>query len=432
MDYKRQVGEIVKYIKAGEKTREEYRIGVEFEHFVIDLDSYETVSYYGENGVAETLEDMTRIGYKGEIEGDHILGLKKGVKNVSLEPGSQLELSIDARKTIKELEEEYLEFIRDIIPILERKNQGLLNTGYHPVTKIDEIRLLPKKRYDFMFNYFKSRGSHAHNMMKGTAALQIGLDYESEEDYRKKFQIANALSPVLYTLFENAYYFEGRALDMHNIRSYIWENCDSHRSGLVEGALDKDFGYERYGEYILNRPPIFINQDGEEVFTNKKLVREIFDPEDYKIEELEHLLTMFFPDVRTKQFIEIRMMDSIPYPLNFSSVALLVGLIYDDENVDELYKYIEDISIEDVNKAKEEMRDKGLEGRLKGEKLLDIGNYLVKLAEKGLEGEDKLYLNPLKKMLKKEVNPYIITRSKARERKREAVNWCLLNNIIKE
>ena len=32
----------------------------------------------------------------------------------------------------------------------------------------------------------KPKGKYAHNMMKGTGALQIAIDYKSEEDYRKK------------------------------------------------------------------------------------------------------------------------------------------------------------------------------------------------------------------------------------------------------
>src|SRR5699024_2914914 len=329
----------------------QYKIGAEFEHFVIDLDSYKTISYYGTNGVAETLEDLTKIGYKGTYEDGYNLELKKGKKNITLEPGSQLEMSVDASKYIKELEEEYLEFLSDIIPVLKKKNQGLIATGYHPVTKIDEITLLPKQRYDFMFNYFKTRGSHAHNMMKGTASLQVALDFKSEEDYIKKFRIANVLSPLLFSIFENSYYFEGKESKKHNMRSYIWENCDTDRSGIVEGALEEDFGYKKYAEYILNRPPIFINKDGKEIFTNKKKVKKVFNPEEFTREELEHLLTMFFPDVRTKGYVEIRMMDAVPYPLNFSAIALLKGLLYNDENLEELYDYTKDISIEDINKA---------------------------------------------------------------------------------
>ena len=126
MDYKRQVDEIANYFKVNEKSLDNFKIGVELEHFVIDLDTLKTISYYGDAGVAETLKDLEKIGYKGMYEGQYILGLTKGKKTVTLEPGSQFELSIEATISIKELEEEYLDFLNDVIPILERKNQGLM------------------------------------------------------------------------------------------------------------------------------------------------------------------------------------------------------------------------------------------------------------------------------------------------------------------
>mgnify|MGYP000954771369 CR=1 FL=1 len=430
IDYNKQIEKISNYFKSNEKTIDNFKVGVELEHFVIDKDSLKTISFYGENGVGETLRELESMGYNATYEGQYILGLNKGKKFITLEPGSQFELSIEATINIKELENEYLDFMEDIIPILEKKNQGLMSTGYHPVTKIDEIRLLPKKRYDYMFNYFKTRGTHAHNMMKGTCALQVSLDYKSEEDYRRKFRVTNALSPVLYALFENAYYFEGEVCVRHNTRAYIWENTDTDRSGVVEGALDKDFSYKRYAEYILNRPPIFIYQDGKEVYTGNQKIKDVFDPDNYKVEELEHLLTMFFPDIRTKKYLEIRMMDAVPYNLNFSVIALLKGLIYSEDNLDTLYDYTKDISIEDVNNAKTDMMKKGLDAKLKGESLLDIGKYLVKLAKKGLPDDEVHYLYPLEEMLDNGKNPYEITKDNSKFGKKEALQWCLLNNIV--
>lgn len=429
MDYNRQLEEIINYFEKSEKKVEDFKIGVEFEHFVIDLDSYETISYYGDGGVAETLKDLEEIGYTGVYENDYILGLTKGEKVITLEPGSQFELSIVAKKELKDLEREYLEFLKDIIPILEKKNQGLMTTGYHPVTKIDDIKLLPKKRYDYMFEYFKKRGSHAHNMMKGTAALQVSLDFKSEEDFKKKFKVLNALSPVLYALFENAYYFEGEPWDVHNIRSFIWINCDIHRSGIVDGALEDDFGYKSYAEYILNRPAIFNYKDGEYIFTDEKLVRDILDPENYKEEELEHLLSMFFPDVRTKRYVEVRMMDSIPYPLNFSAMAFLVGLIYDEDNLNRIFKDMKDLTIEEVNKTKEDMVQLGVKAKLGDRTILEIGKKLVKLARTGLKEEDKRYLDPLEEMLNRGQTLYEITKEKSQYGKKESLKSNLLNNL---
>ena len=429
MDYQKQINEIEKHFIKNSKTVDDFKIGVEFEHFVVYKDSLKTVSYYGENGVAETLHDLEKIGYKGSYEGEYILGLEKGNKVITLEPGSQFELSIKAQKHIKEIEREYLEFFDDLVPILESKNQQIMAVGYHPETKIEEIKLLPKKRYDFMFNYFKTAGSMAHNMMKGTSALQVSLDYGSEEDYLKKFRVANALSPVIYAMFDNGLYFEGEQYDKHNIRALIWKNCDIDRSGVVPSALKDDFSFRKYAEYVLNVPPILIAKDGDVESTGKLLVKDVLDVENYSTEELEHLLTMVFPDVRTKRYIEIRMMDSVPYPLNLSAIALWTGLLYNEAVLNKAYEYIKDITIEDVNAAKLEMMDKGLLAKLKDKTLLEMGKHIVNLAKEGLSKEDVKYIIPLEGMLEAGKNPYEITKDRLYMGKKNALKWTVLNDI---
>lgn len=430
MNYKKQKEEIINYLQSHEKKREDYKLGVEFEHFLIYKDSLDTVSYYGDLGVEETLKDLTFLGYKAEYEGDYLLGLKKGKKNITLEPGSQVELSIDATISIEEIEKEYLEFLCDIVPILERKNQEIIAIGYHPKTKIDDIKLLPKQRYNFMFNYFKTKGKHAHNMMKGTAALQVSLDYSSEEDYSRKFRLANIMTPILYGLFENVYYFENKESDKHNMRSYIWKHCDIERSGIVDYGIDKDYSYAMYADYILNRPPIFINVDGEEKYTGNKQVRDLFNPDNYKVEELEHMMTMFFPDVRTKKFIEIRVMDSLPYPLSLSVVALIKGLFYSEKNLLKLEEIFEDITMEDINICKKNMLDTGINTYLGNKKIIEYGHILHDMALLALKENEKKFLEPLKDMIDKNLNPYEITKMKSKEGKRKSIEWCILNKIM--
>lgn len=430
MNLNRQIEEITSHFKNSEKKVEDFKIGIEFEHFVIDKDTMETISYYGENGVAETLKDLENNGWEGIYEGEYILGVAKGIKTITLEPGSQFEFSMEAQKKIEDIEKEYLDFLEQIIPILEKKNQGLISTGYHPNMKINNIKLLPKSRYDLMFNYFKTKGSHAHNMMKGTGALQVSLDYKSEKDYIKKFRVANVLSPVLFALFDNSFYFEGDKWGKHNLRTYIWNNCDDDRSGIVTGTLENDFSYEKYAEYILDVPPIFTMKGKEVVPTGDKKIKEVFDPEDYTIEELEHLLTMVFPDVRTKRYIEIRIMDSIPYPLSLGVVALLKGIFYNEENLDKIYKYLENITIEDIRKSKLDIIENGLEGKLHDKTVLEIGRYIIELSKEGLEQDEIKYILPIEQMINDGKNPYEITKEKERLGKKESLDWCLLNNFV--
>lgn len=430
MDYSKQVKEIATYFRKNEKDVKDFKMGIEFEHFIIDKETLKTINYFNENGVRDTLKELEALGWEGYYEGEYILGLSKDDKFITLEPGSQFEFSMKPQKDIMGIEKVYFEFLGQIIPILERKNQYLIAVGYHPETKIEDIKILPKQRYDYMFNYFKTKGSHAHNMMKGTASLQIAMDYKSEEDYVKKFRITNAFGPVMFALFDNAFYFEGEKWPKHNVRTLIWENCDNDRSGVVEGTFDPEFGYEKYAQYILNHPPIFVDDGKTLHFTGNKLAKEVFDPENYTEDELEHILTMVFPDVRTKKYVEIRMMDSIPYPLNLSVVALWKGVLYNEDNVEKAYDYVKGITEEDIQRAKQDIIEKGLDGKLKGETVYDRGNWLLEVAKTGLAEQERKYLQPLEDMLKMKKNPYAITQENQSLGKKEAIEWCTLNKLI--
>lgn len=282
-----------------------------------------------------------------------------------------------------------------------------------------------------MYDYFKDKGSLAHNMMKGTAALQISFDYSSEEDYIKKFKVASGLSPVGYALFDNSFYFEGSIWDKYNLRSLVWENCDVDRCGIVDVAMDNDFGYEKYAEYILKRPVIFVD-DGEGIYyTGDKLFKEIFNPDDYSIDELEHVLTMFFPDVRTKKYIEVRMMDGVPYPLNFAAVAFWKGILYNEKNLDEIYKQIVHFNILDLVKAKAAIVEHGLSAMYGNKTVQEIGLYLIDVAKSGLNNEEVKYISPLEKMISENKNPYKITSERQHLGKSKALNWCVVNNLVR-
>lgn len=426
MDKNRQVKMITDLIRSGEKKVEDFKLGVEIEHFVVWEDTLKTVSYYGENGVESTLKELMSDGWAGKYEGEYLLALEKDDLSLTLEPGSQLEISIAAKRSIEDIEKSYLRFLGELLPVLEKKGQLLVSLGYHPVTRIEEIKLLPKKRYDLMFNYFKKRGSHAHNMMKGTGAFQVSIDYSSESDYVKKFRVLNALAPVFYGIFENALFFEGEPCKTHNLRAYVWMNCDNDRAGTVKEALEDDFSYSGYASYILGRPPIFTIRGGEIIPTGEAKISDILDPDSTNTEELEHLMTMFFPDARTKRYIEIRMMDSIPYPLNLAAVALIKGLFYSESNLDELYDFSKSIKAEDIIASKLELLEKGMGARLNGKTILEIGKWMIQMS-KNVLSDEAAYIEPLERLLNEEINPYLFTKELYKEGdRRKAIDWAVL------
>ena len=318
---KSQIDAIVNYIKNGEKPISEHKLGVEIEHFIVHKDTLEAVSYYESGGVEDILEEMLRFGWEPVFEDGHLMSLNKNGMIVTLEPGAQIEVSMQPEVKIKNIEKSYLDFAKDIISIVENRNMALINLGYQPVTRIRDIKMIPKKRYKYMYDYFKNTGKYAHNMMKATASIQVSIDYENEQDYMTKNKVANYLSALIYYIFDNAPFFEGEVCKKAAFRSIIWNNCDDNRCGYPKGVFNKDFNYTSYAQYLLDIKPIVIKKNDGIKSVGNNSVRDIFIPQEFTKEELEYIMTMAFPDVRTKKFIEIRMGDSLPYPYNFAYVA---------------------------------------------------------------------------------------------------------------
>lgn len=201
-------------------------------------------------------------------------------------------------------------------------------------------------------------------MMKGTCAVQVTIDFTSEEDCIRKYRIGSALSPILYTMYDNSYIFESEVYENYSVRQHIWENTDLDRSGVLKTAFDKDFSYGKYADYILNNNIIFTDDDGVLASTGDSLFKDIFDPEVHGDEEIYHAISIVFPDLRLKRYLEFRMMDAVPYPLNLSAAALIKGLMYSDENLDRLDELFKDISYADVQAGKTSASKYGMNGNI--------------------------------------------------------------------
>lgn len=420
MEYKEKIQKIVNYIKSGEKNPEDFAVGFESEHFVVDENSLNTISYYGENGIAESMEEISKLGYDKHVEDGNILGLSKDRFDISVEPASQFELALASRKNINDLYEDYKVAMGEIVPVFERKGQVLAMTGYHPRTKIDDIKIIPKKRYDYMYEYFRVNGAaYAHNMMKGTASLQTAIDYSSEEDFKKKYLVASAMGPFLYSMFDNAYIFEGEVYNKRNLRQMIWDNCDRTRTGTYEFAFDKDLSYEKYAAKILNTDIIFVHENGEDKYKGSVKFSEIMD-HDSSDEMIFHALSIVFPDVRAKKYIEIRMPDEVPYPYNFACLALIKGIFYDEENLNKMYDTFSNMDYMKFTNLKSRAERYGLMAKYEDKDIYKWGLDFVAMAKKSLDNEAH-FLDPLEEILKEGKSPRDIYENLYKEDPKKAI-----------
>lgn len=419
MNYQAQIDAFVDYFKKAESNKKDHKIGVEFEHFVVHKD-LSAVSYYKNQGIEELLKEMVKNKWQPIYEGEHLVALNNNQAAITIEPGGQLEISINPFAKIEAIEKIYLSFLADIIPILDNWEQKLLAIGYQPKDSIEDIPLLPKKRYKYMYKYFADKGQYAHNMMKGTASLQLSIDYVNEKDYIKKMRSAFFLTPLIYYLFDNTPFFESEIADQASMRAKIWNGCDPDRSGIINNIFEKEFAYSDYAKYLLNMPPILAKKDGELVFTGNKLLKEVMLSD--KKEEIEHFLSMAFPDVRTKKYIEIRAADALPYPYNFAFIALLKGLFCPKNNVAELYK----LSLQYNQKEFLEFKTKIINDKENKERERLI-KELISMAESSLPQAEKKYLAPLKEIYNKYGKFKNKTLANIKAGQKDYLDWCILN-----
>ncbi len=399
------------------------KIGVELEHFLINQVTMSSYQYDEPGGQHALLKKLVHRGWRVLTEErGKLLGVAKDYHTITLEPGGQVEISLHTAKTVSEINKIYQSVLGEIKPLLV-ENQVLISTGYHPKTKIKELPLLPKARYQMMYDYFSDRGIYSHNMMKGTASTQVSIDYHDEADFIKKFRVANFLSPFIARIFDATPIFEGEIYKGDNCRIMVWENTDIERSKLIEGSLDKTFNFEDYADYLLRVPPILVKIKGETVFTKDEKLVDLLERFDFNESDYEHLTSMVFPDVRVKKFIEIRMADALPYPYNMAVPALIKGIFYNQANLNKYYEISKAFSDDDIKTLNSQLT-KAIAFNYKTIEMTTFVLTLLEDAMAALEACDEAsYLMTMKALILKEGSMARKLKSLYRNQQGEFISW---------
>lgn len=396
MNEEKILDEMVAIFNTGIKNKKN-KLGVEFEHFIIDKNSLMSCDY--ESGINKVMKNLKNKGWQQlNPSSKEILGLEKNGNYITLEPGGQIEMSLKPYYKIQDIRRAYKEVIKEINTCL-LPNQKIISLGYHPKSRIDNLEILPKIRYHKMFEYFKTCGEYAHYMMKGTASTQVTIDYNSEEDFIRKFRVANFLSPIIYRIFDSSPIFEGSIYSQNNLRLKIWDNTDRRRCGIPNQALTKsDFNFKDYSHYILEAPPIFLKKDDEYIFTGNKKLKDLIKNNNTLQVDLKHVLGMVFPDTRLKGCLELRMPDALPYPFNLAVPALVKGIFYNETVLEKYYKLSLKFSDIDYCQMKDLFKDK-LDIKYNGINTKVMMNEMFEDALIGLDDDESLELLELKSII---------------------------------
>lgn len=399
---------IAEYIRQGEKTPTDFKLGVEIEHFIIDAKTKKSIGYKTKPGVLDILQKLSPKYEEEVIIDGALLGLKRKGSYLTLEPAAQLEVSLEPQRSMDALAAEYDAFRNELNAVLNPLGLMLATYGYHPASRIDELEMIPKTRYMQMAAYLPTKGRYALNMMKGTASVQVSIDYTSEDDFRKKFRLANCLSPFLYFMTDNTPYFEGMPVARHMLRARIWDEVDPERSGIVPGALDRPFGYREYAQYLYDRPAVVTHKDDLLSFTGEHTLSELFADECMSKTDIDYAIGMFFPDVRVRHYIEIRMADSLPKDYMLAYTALIKGLFYNENNLKKYTDVFAGFTNRDAAQLKADLIQKGNDAAYRDVPVCDF--ILQMLDDAGdVLGDEAHYLEAFRLCAKSKMHLYEMT-----------------------
>lgn len=382
------------YFSSGEKNEDRLMTGMELEHFAVSDDKMAMT--FGESGGMESvLYDMKKSFSDKVYEDGRLVGLACDKYSVSLEPSCQIEISLMPAKRIAEMAESYEKFYSVCSAALEKRGYRLANFGYHPYSKCEELPLIPKERYRFMDRYFKNAGSTGINMMRATASTQVSLDYTSESDFARKFRAAYVISPILKYICDNSPVFEGEKNKKRLLRSKIWRGVDKVRCEAPESFFEKNFGYDAYADFLWNINPVFVpKREGHKrrdasVYTGNLSIGELWSENMLDAFDMDFIISMAFPDVRLKKYIELRIADSLPIKIALSYAALVKGLIYNREFTDMCLE--KNIRKEDVLRAEDDISNIGGRAEYMGMTADEFSHMMFENARESLcEEEGKM------------------------------------------
>lgn len=388
------------------------KVGLEYERLAIYEGSNKAVSY---EDISCIIENFAKLGWQKVIENGELLGLTSDIGHISLEPGSQFELSLNPIESIHEIKlvlEKYQEQMKIAVNDLSVK---WLDAGIQPVSTFENINIIPKQRYKWMTQYLPTKADLPFVMMRETAGIQVSLDYKNEQDAIQKLSLALKLSPIVSAMYANSPIRGGNLNGYKSFRARSWLDTDNQRCGLVSKRLFRnylDFSFKDYAEILLDVPMIFVEKNGSSFpvgdLTFRQFMEKGYNGLNANLDDWNNHLSLYFPDVRLKNYIEIRNHDSQKIDLIPSIPALWKGIMLSEDSQNAVLELLEPFRYDDFEDLRHNTPKFGLDYRIKKYKAYDLAKEILDISYQSLKynkNGEEAYLEPVMGLVKEKLTP---------------------------
>jgi glutamate--cysteine ligase len=265
--------------------------------------------------------------------------------NFQFEPGGQIEISTAPCLSMEKINAQ-LRSMQDILcQVTKQDNIHFGHFGTNPWFNVQEIGLqMNKPRFRALAQYFDAINSFGKQMMLQTCSLQVNLDLGPDATTRKnRIVAANLMAPFVTAIFANSSIIGGKVNGLKSYRSFIWQHLDSTRTGIlpidrISNILNKENLIDAYLKFALKAPVIYIEDFGDRVFPgNFTFEYWITNPINNLSPTIKHLknhLSLLFPEVRLKGYLELRSVDAPPPEWQMIPAFFYCGLLYSKQQLE--------------------------------------------------------------------------------------------------
>ena len=407
------VSEIEKFYLQGASS--EIKIGLEYERLSLDKNTLESAQY---DKIAKIIEHFASIqNWELIYDLDTVIGAKDSFgTSISLEPGNQFELSLAPKKTISEIRHDAKEILDLLDKIANAYDVIFIGYGITPKTSADNIKILNKRRYKIMNEYlpYCSKGELCPKMMRQSAGIQINVDYKDKKDAYNKLKLFNLIMPFISGLCSNSPIENDKLSNFKSIRNNVWRFTGENRCNLFYKNIfsKKCFKYKNifknYINEIFDVPMVFIERDNKIIPIKGKINFKDFMKSGYmgyvaNYSDYLNQQSLCFPDVRLKNYIEIRNHDSNSLDFALALCALYKGICLGD--IKKLMHELEFLKFDNLDEYFKLSSIKGLDYKIGKIDAWQIVSTVFNFSFENLDSEECKYLKPILDLIQKRKTP---------------------------
>lgn len=381
--------DLVEFIESGCKPKNDWKIGTEHEKFGFFRKDFKPISYDDINVLFSELHK--KFGWKKIFENNLLIALEKAGSTITLEPGGQIELSGAPLNNLFHTCQEVTSHQFELNSVSRPMGIEYMGMGCLPKWKLDQIPIMPKQRYEIMRKYMQKTGTNGLDMMLRTSTIQANLDYDSELDMIKKFRVSLSIQPAVIALYANSPFIEGELTNYLSYRSWIWTQTDQSRCGILPFVFDESFSFESYVDYLLDIPMYFVKRNGQYIDCSGDSFKKFMEGGLEKLpgifptlDDWNDHLTIAFPEVRLKKYLEVRGADGGPWSSVCALPAFWAGILYDSDVLDETWNLVSSWTDMGRQNFYDDVAKSGLQSKTPDN--LDIKVFLKKLLQLSSKG----------------------------------------------